>query len=625
MLEVENEGNKGFFGQFSRTFWIVNSLELFERGAYYGTMSIMSVHAVYNLGISYSTVGVIYAMLIILLYFIPLISASLAEKYGYRNVLLTSFLILVIGYFLLFMVQPGQLTFFIFSLIIVGIGAGAFKPIISASIAHVTLEQQRNLAYSIYYWMINLGAFLLPLSVGLFLGTESLFHFVFLVSTVLIGINIAISFFLFKDPVKSQKLLSVGKAIKRIVPALKDKKFVVLLLIYSGFWFMFAINHAFLPVYMVDFKRMPSWFLVPFLATINPGTIILVGPFLGKLVEKYKSLNMVMLGIVIFSIGLMIVGLSNSPYIFAIGIIIFSMGEFITHPGFIAYVSKIAPKKMVAIYMACIFIATGLGNAVGGFIQGFWYQYFAVDNSMPKIFFALIAVVGMLTLVCFILYNRWIIRDLLIKEPNTEADTGIWTKPITVAVVLLFIPITIYGAYLGGTNVFYDRGEEEEVAVPKWAVDYDQVTVELSPIQGYSDENSDMEEKITLSPNDVQNLISLEFSLSWVDEEPVNDYIYDNLPDTFSFTVQPPGNDTVLGPFQGSTGFAYGFYDPVSGSTPDQDPYLNGTGDYIVTIQCGECGNQVPRVNLLGFREEEDTGNDWTLDVKYKHYVKNEA
>ena len=111
--------------------------------------------------------------------------------------------------------------------------------------------------------------------------------------------------------------------------------------------------------------------------------------------------------------------------------------------------------------------------------------------------------------------------------------------------------------------------------------------------------------------------------MNWVDEEPSNDYIYDNLGDSFSFTIQPPDNDTELGPFQGSTGFAYGFYNPLQGeSEPTEDPYYNGTGEYTLTIQCGECGNQVPRVNIFGFREIDDTGNDWTLQVTYEYYVK---
>ncbi len=100
----ESKGLSGIFGQFKKIFWIVNTLELFERGAYYGTMAVLGVHVVETIlggGHNAEAIwGALYAMLIILLYFIPLVSAALAEKYGYRMVLLGAFGILIIGYFL---------------------------------------------------------------------------------------------------------------------------------------------------------------------------------------------------------------------------------------------------------------------------------------------------------------------------------------------------------------------------------------------------------------------------------------------------------------------------------------------------------------------------------------------
>ena len=97
--------SKGFFSQFTKMFWVVNSLELFERGAYYGTMAVLGVHVVETLlggdANAEATWGVLYAMLIILLYFVPLVSAALTEKYGYKNILLPAFGIMITGYFLL--------------------------------------------------------------------------------------------------------------------------------------------------------------------------------------------------------------------------------------------------------------------------------------------------------------------------------------------------------------------------------------------------------------------------------------------------------------------------------------------------------------------------------------------
>jgi len=618
----------GLFSQFTKGFWIVNSLELFERGAYYGTMAVLGVHVVETLlgGADNAEAiwGGIYALLIILLYFIPLVSAALAEKYGYRPVLIAAFMVLIIGYFLLFFVKPDQLSFLIFALILLGIGAGAFKPIISASIAHITREEQRNLAYSIYYWMINLGAFLFPLMIGFMFPTKDVFHFIFLISTVLIGINIAISFFLYKDPVETQKKISVTKAISRIIPALKDKKFAILLLIYSGFWFMFAYNHTFLPVYMVQFGRMPTWFVVAWLATINPGTIIILGPYLGKLVEKYKSLNVMMLGILIFCLGLAINGFSNTWEFFVLGIIIFSIGEFITHPGFISYVSKIAPKDMVAIYMGCIFISTGLGNAVGGAMQGVWYSYFAKSLLLPKVYLSLVISVGLVTMVCFFLYNRWMISETLKLDPEAEVDRSIWTKPITAGIVLLFIPITIYGAYLGGPNTLFE--DDEVIMIPAdWDTDYSIIDERIVTIGEYSTEGSDYIHELSLSERDYKNIISLTFILTWIDEDPIN-VRYTNQPDDFQLLVSPPwDNSSSIESSVSSSGTITTTLSIFNSDVNKYDPFYNGTGEYKVTVHCDNCGDQVLRRPSGGVFTQPDNGNDWDLEISYKYYQKNET
>ena len=45
-------------------------------------------------------------------------------------------------------------------------GSGLFKPIISGTIARTTDDSNSVFGFGIYYWMINLGAFLAPLVVS---------------------------------------------------------------------------------------------------------------------------------------------------------------------------------------------------------------------------------------------------------------------------------------------------------------------------------------------------------------------------------------------------------------------------------------------------------------------------
>jgi dipeptide/tripeptide permease len=599
------------FGSFPRQFWVINAFELFERGAYYGTMAVLAYHVVNNLMISRVVWGTLYSFLIILLYFIPLFAAALASKFGYKQTLIVAFGLMVVGYTSLTMVQAEQFPFLVAAFLMVGIGAGIFKPIISASIAHVTPEDQRNLAYSIYYWMINLGAVISPFIIGFMFSDTGLYYYVYLISTGLVVVNLIILFILFRNPIEPQPDMKISHALMRIVPALRDKWFVVLLFIYSGFWFMFAYNHTFLPLLMTDFARMPAAFTVPFLATINPGTIVLLGPFLGKLVEKYKSLNVMMFGMVIFCIGFALNGMSNSQSLFIAGIIIFSIGEFIVHPGFISYVSKIAPKDKVAIYLACIFLSTGLGQLVGGFTQGALYDYFGYQLQRPQVYIALVITVGILTLFAFMVYNKRQIRETLKADPDSDVDQGIWTKPTTMVVALLFIPVAVWGGYSGGElPIFVD--EDEGPKIIDWT-EYDIRSVDLGGQSDRSNENSNTPVQVAIDPPNVR---SVTFTLTWQDE-PDATFRHTNEPDTFSLEVFPPNATEVTSPTSTTGSVSVTItYDPGT-----RDPYFNGTGLYDVTVICGNCGDQEPILNILNLRSQADTGNTWSLRVSVDIYV----
>jgi len=156
-------GNKksSIFSKYSPQFWLVIIFEFFERGSYYGMMSFLSVYFSDTLNIPKENVGIIKGVIQPLLYFLPILSGAIADRFGYRKMLLIAFSLLGGGYFLTS--QMTSYSWVFLSLVIMGVGAGIFKPIISGTIASVTDETNSTQAFGIYYWAINLGAFLFPL------------------------------------------------------------------------------------------------------------------------------------------------------------------------------------------------------------------------------------------------------------------------------------------------------------------------------------------------------------------------------------------------------------------------------------------------------------------------------
>ena len=196
------EKKKGIFGSFPAQFWLVVIFEFFERGSYYGMMSFISVYFVNVLDFPKESVGVIKGVIQPLLYFLPIVSGAIADRFGYRRLLMIAFAIMGSGYFLTSQTSTYGAVFV--SLVIMGLGAGTFKPLISGTIAKVTDESNSTVGFGIFYWSINLGAFLFPLFLVPFLkGLNP--RYVFIASALCTAIMIIPTALFYKDPVKPDK------------------------------------------------------------------------------------------------------------------------------------------------------------------------------------------------------------------------------------------------------------------------------------------------------------------------------------------------------------------------------------------------------------------------------------
>ncbi len=145
------------FSRFPKTFWTANTLELFERWAWYGMFNVLAIYLTAStdtgaLGFSQEQKGSMMGIVSALLYFLPVITGSIADKLGYKKVLLLSFGILSTGY----LIMGGHLTDYslVFAaFFFIAIGGALFKPVISATIAKTTNE--KKFIYRVWHFLYD--------------------------------------------------------------------------------------------------------------------------------------------------------------------------------------------------------------------------------------------------------------------------------------------------------------------------------------------------------------------------------------------------------------------------------------------------------------------------------------
>ncbi len=429
---------------FPREFWLANLMELFERGAYYGMNSVLAVYLVKHLRFDVEAVGILQGFFYSLTYIMPIIGGALAERYGYRKMLMWAFSLLSLGYFATSQVTSYGLIFLF--LLVVGTGSGLFKPIISGTIARTTTEENSGFGFGLYYWSINIGAFLAPLFISWVKGFS--WKYVFISASAWTFLMLIPTVFFFRDPVKVRKKVSLSQTLKGALEVLRDSRFMLMVVIYSTFWIVYFQSYGTLLLYVRDFINrtpltaflhsigIPLQFDAEHITVLNAGTVILLVILVSRLVKKLKPLPVITAGILIATAGFSLFALSRNPWVFVLGVVIFSIGEITAHPKYYSYIGLVAPKDKVALYMGYAFLYGVIGSLVGTNLGAFLYKRILepvipppklLSSSLPhetllriKLFWGIFVLLGLASTVGMLWFGK------KFSSPSPEAELSAW-------------------------------------------------------------------------------------------------------------------------------------------------------------------------------------------------------
>ncbi|MBL7965615.1 MAG: MFS transporter [Prolixibacteraceae bacterium] len=388
------------FKKYPAIFWISNIIELFERYAWYGFYMGFGLFLVGSketgaMGFSPVEKGTIMGTGSMLLYFLPILTGAIADKIGYKKVLLLSFMIYASGFYMIQQFHSFEMVFV--SFIWICVGGAFFKPIISAMISKTTNSETASIGFGIFYMMVNIGGFIGPFVAGIVLGKG--WNFVFMLSIVAIAINFLITMLFFREPMREKSSDSLVQSIiqpfRNIYITLINWRYTMFLIIMSIFWAAFNQLYYTFPIFVDDWVNTATIYrgiysVLPSFAnligtpsgTISAVTLSSMDSFfiiafqivVSAFVMRFKPLNAMMGGIFVLAFGLFLMFGVQSGWIVLFGLLIFGLGEMSSSPKFTEYVGSIAPSDKKALYMGSSFLAIALGHQIAGFLSGAPYE-----------------------------------------------------------------------------------------------------------------------------------------------------------------------------------------------------------------------------------------------------------
>ena len=408
---------------FDRPFWVANISELFERLSYYAAFASLARYLHETLSFPTEQAASLTGFFGGLVWFLAAFGGTLADRLGFRRSLSLAYFILSCSYFLLGSLGAPWLgpvraavplfALVLFVLMLPAFGIALVKPCVVGTTARASKENVRSIGYSIYYTLVNIGGAGGPYFASYIhqhLSVENVFRAA-AVSVFLMFFAVLI---FFKEPRRSGDVqtATLGEAARNFLTVLGNPRFMLFLLIFSGYWVIYWQEFIILPLYMHNYVD-PSADTELMLIT-GPITVIALQLLVSFLTKKIPAFRAVTLGTLISGLAWLLLIIHPSFKMAIVTLFVISLGEITQSPRYYEYISRLAPPGQQGTYMGFAFLPIGIGSLIGGWFGGMLiHRYGEVAHQPAKIWWAVTGV-GVLTTVLMVLY------DLILKPGRTS-------------------------------------------------------------------------------------------------------------------------------------------------------------------------------------------------------------
>jgi predicted MFS family arabinose efflux permease len=291
------------------------------------------------------------------------------------------------------------------------------KPCVVGTTARASKENVRSIGYSIYYTLVNVGGAAGPFVaswVHQHLSVEAVFR---VAALSVFAMFFAVLLF-FREPKRSKEVqaTTLGQSAKNFWTVLSNPRFMVFLLIFSGYWIVYWQEFIILPLYVHNYIN-PKTDTELILIT-GPLTVICLQMVASFLTQKSPAFRAVTLGTLMSALAWIILIIHPTVPMVILTLIAVSLGEITQSPRYYEYISRLAPPGQQGTYMGFAFLPIGIGSLIGGWLGGKLIHHFGEVTHQPQRIWWVVTGIGVLT--AFLLW----IYDRIVKPSREMAATS---------------------------------------------------------------------------------------------------------------------------------------------------------------------------------------------------------
>jgi POT family proton-dependent oligopeptide transporter len=390
-------------------------MELFERLAYYGQTTVLSIYLRNHLHFSEIEAGQLSSVFNGLIYFLPIFAGTLADKFGFRKAFFIAFSVLCVGYFLVGTtgmkafsgLYEGLPLFWVLIVffILTAIGGSFIKPSVLGTVAVTSKPETKSVGYAIYYWLVNIGAAIGPLIAYLVRDKYGI-EFVYVVSALSCALMFFVNLAFYREVRDNSKGVSesLGTKLKNLFVVLSNGRFMAFLLIFSLYWIMFWQIFIIIPYYVTDFISRDAPFEI--IESADAWGIITLQLLVNFLTKKVPPRKAIIGGFAVSSLCWVVIAVHPTVWTIVAGLVVFSIGEMTQAPRYYEYISDLAPKGQQGLFQGYAFLPIAIAWFVGGTFGGWLYATFAKQSSHPNTIWFTLFGIGLLATFLMWIYDK---------------------------------------------------------------------------------------------------------------------------------------------------------------------------------------------------------------------------